>query len=378
MAREGGGRPSHQCCPPGIAVSAAGAACSSSPCPSGQTAIGPSNFCCPSSQVYANSAGQNACCSGALVNGQCPSSTPLPNPKCQTGVNNPPCCPSGYVASGTSCCLSSQMTSTGVCCPTGQKPTGPNNAQCGILIPILHLEPSCCTAGKIPVGDGSCCLPGNVTTSGVCCSSPVDPNDRTGCPVQIQLVPTCAAGYTRMPDGTCCNNRYVSADRRSCQTGAPPCRPGEFRDLNGVCTPIPPPAGCPSGEVLSRRGACVSAPSRPRGCPPGEVLSRRGICVSAAPPPRGCPRGEVRRRSGECGPIGHRRHYRPSPIKHPPRRLHPRRPRGTLAPRGSIFRHPIGRHSPFGPGGSISGQPTRPGGPPRGSIFRRPGALGPL
>ena len=122
-----------QCCPPpGIAATAAGAACSGSSCPSGQTAVGPSNFCCPSSQVYANSAGQAACCSGALVNGQCPPSTPPSNPNCQIGVNNPACCPSGYVPNANACCLASQMTSGGVCCPAGRRPTGPNKSQCGV------------------------------------------------------------------------------------------------------------------------------------------------------------------------------------------------------------------------------------------------------
>ena len=107
---------------------AANAACSNSTCPTGQTAIGPSNFCCNNAQVYSGSGGAKACCSGQVVNGQCqPSHTPPKTPLCAPGS---PCCGSGYVKSGNSCCLASQMTSTGMCCPKGQVPSGPNKAQC--------------------------------------------------------------------------------------------------------------------------------------------------------------------------------------------------------------------------------------------------------
>ena len=85
---------------------AANAACSNSSCPAGQTAIGPSNFCCNNGQVYSGSGGAKACCSGQLVNGQCqPSNTPPKTPLCAPGS---PCCGSGYVKSGNSCCLASR------------------------------------------------------------------------------------------------------------------------------------------------------------------------------------------------------------------------------------------------------------------------------
>ena len=184
-----------KCCP--VTAIAATAACSNSNCPSGQTPIGPSNFCCNGSQVYANAAGAQACCSGQVVNGQCQPSTPPPN--CVVGSTNPQCCPSGYVSTGASCCLASQMTSTGTCCPSGQMPSGPNKGQCK---PIIRIPPGhqCCASGLIPAGDGSCCAAANVTTTGMCCSQPVDPRDRTHCPAQIQIVPNCAAGYSRRRD----------------------------------------------------------------------------------------------------------------------------------------------------------------------------------
>ena len=218
-----------QCC---SATSITGiGACSNSSCQPGTTPIGPSNFCCPSGQVYAGAGGAQACCSGPLVNGQCPAPKP---PTCTTGTPN--CCAPGYVSTGNSCCLSSQMTSTGVCCPAGQTPSGPNKSQCLVLIPIkIPPGPQCCASG-VPTASGKCCPPANVTTSGECCPGPVDPNNRKACKVLIPLA-ACAAGYTKMPDGSCCNARYVSADGKSCNVRERACAPGQLRDVSGNCVP---------------------------------------------------------------------------------------------------------------------------------------------
>ena len=316
------------CC--SVAQLAANAACSNSACQPGQTAIGPSNFCCNNGQVYTGANGAPACCSGPLVNGQCP---PPPPPPIST-------CPSGYVSIGSACCLASQVTSTGACCPSGQVPSGPNKSQCKpppILIPV---GPLClCGAGQIPTAIGKCCPPANVTTSGVCCSGPVDPTNRTSCPV-----PICATGYTRMPDGSCCNSRYVSRDGKSCNTGVRPCGPGEFRDLSGACAPMPPAGGCAPGEVLGPGGDCVPVPPTV-GCPAGQVLSRRGECL-VVPPPAGCPAGEILSRRGNCVPSG------------PPPRI-----RGHKEHRGGVV--PPSRAIPRRPGAAIAAPPPRP-------FFRRP------
>jgi hypothetical protein len=278
-----------KCC--SVATLAVNAACSNSSCPSGQTAIGPSNFCCNSGQVYTNPTGAQACCSGRVVDGQCQPSIPPITANC----------PTGYVLVGGSCCLASQMTSNGTCCPAGQTPSG---AQCVPYIPIRFPPPLCCPAGQIPTaGSKSCCATANVTTSGVCCPQPVDPNNRTHCPVQIQLVPACAVGYTKMPDGSCCNNRFVSADGMSCNVGGRPCAPGEFRELSGACAPIPSNA-CPPGEVRSREGGCILIPSGPMPlgpCPRGQFRDSSGRCLQI--PSTTCPPGEVRNRSGECGRV---------------------------------------------------------------------------
>jgi len=280
---------SGKCCAPGDL--APGGSCSNSSCPSGQTAIGPSNFCCSSGQVYTGSGGAAACCAGMVVNGQCqPSLPPVPTPICLPGSTNPRCCPSGYTATATSCCLTSKITSSGVCCAGTDFPGGPNRSQC---VPILHIPngPQCCSSGLIPAGDGQCCPPANVTASGVCCSARVDPSNRAHCPIQIQVVPQCAAGYSRMPDGSCCNDRFVGADGRSCGPAQRPCAPGEFRAPGGACEPIVAPE-CPSGKVRNDSGGCE--PPRISICPPGEFRDRDGGCVGIAPPPppprRGPPR----------------------------------------------------------------------------------------
>jgi len=298
----------------------ANAACSNSSCPSGQTAIEPSNFCCNSSQVYTSAGGAQACCSGQVVNGQCPSPTTPPN--CTPSPTNPQCpCGNGYVPSGGSCCLASQMTSTGTCCPNGQVPSGPNKAQCSvIIIPPIHIGGGqCCASGLIPVGiSGKCCAPANVTTTGVCCATAVDPTRLDSCPAQIQSITACAPGYTRMPDGSCCNNRNIGDDGKSCITRQPACGRGEFRDSSGACAPVVPP---------------------PPPCGPAEVRDRNGNCVGAGPPP---PPPVIR---------GHRH---PPP---PPPRAGPRRPGRTLSSR-PVFRSGGG----FGGGGFGGG---------RGGGFRR-------
>jgi hypothetical protein len=262
---------------------AADAACSNSKCPVGQTAIGPSNFCCNNSQVYNGSGGAKACCSGQVVNGQCqPSHTPPQTPLCAPGS---PCCGSGYVKSGNSCCLASQMTSTGMCCPKGQVPSGPNKAQCQppILIPI---GPHCCSTGLIPTGDGKCCAAANVTSGGTCCPGPVSATDRGHCPAVRLIVPAsppaCATGYTRMPDGNCCNNRFIGNDGMSCIGGQPPCQKGEFRDANGTCAPVGSPSGpCASGSALDASGNCIRD-----GAPPPPVIVPREPRRPIGPPPR--------------------------------------------------------------------------------------------
>jgi len=298
-----------RCC--AVATLAANAECSNSSCPAGQTAIGPSNFCCDSSRVYTGSGGAPACCSGALVNGQC---APPKPPACPPGAPlTAQCpCPSGFVQAGGSCCLASQATSTGICCPKGEAPIGPNKNEC---LPILRIPigPLCCASGLIRTGSGACCAPANVTTAGVCCPRPVDPSNRSQCPALTPIVPSCAAGYLWMPDGTCCNRRLVSADGRVCLTGRPACGPGEFRNAAGGCVTVapqpapappvvaPPPVvtpACPPGEALTREGRCARVP--PARCPPGQMRASNGTCVPITPPR--CPRGEVRLPSGACGP----------------------------------------------------------------------------
>ena len=224
-----------QCCSPQDL--APGGKCASSTCSAGQTPIGPSNSCCNNNQVYTNPGGAQACCqNGQLINGRCQSQTP----KCQTSAANPQCC-AGYVLTGGSCCLASQMTSTGICCPSGQAPSGPNNSQCNsiVLIPI-KTNPQCCSAGQIPARNGACCAAANVTSKGVCCPVAITTPDRSNCPAQTQvIIKSCASGYTKMPDGSCCNNRHLSADGKTCNAKPMPARRDSSADLNGVCGPAP-------------------------------------------------------------------------------------------------------------------------------------------
>ncbi len=329
------------CCPP--AALAASAACSNSSCPAGQTAIGPSNYCCDSGHVYSGANGAKACCPTALVNGQCAQTPPCAP---AGGANCQPGCAPGYVVASGVCCLASQATSTGQCCPTGQGPGGPNNSQCVILIPPIKPGPSCCGAGLIPTPNGPCCAAANVTSNGECCPAPVDAASRSACPAPRKLiltplpVPPCAVGYAPVANGSCCLLRNLSADGKRC-LGAPPACPGGAALIGGKCVATPPtPHGtCPAGMISLRSGRCVllrhaacpggmrklrsggCAPPAKLACPDGMVATRRGQCVAPRhltcgpgfvrgprgfcrplhPPP--CPPGFFRNRFGGCAPL---------------------------------------------------------------------------
>ena len=412
-----------RCC--AVATLATGGECSNSTCPAGQTAIGPSNYCCDASHVYAGPGGAPACCSGPLVNGQCQPPKP---PQCPSGgAATAECpCPNGYVQTGGTCCLASKVTSTGVCCPAGQAPSGANKNEC---LPILRIPigPLCCASGLIPTSSGACCAPANVTTTGVCCSQPVNPSNRAECPAPIQSIPVCAPGYAKMPDGTCCSRRLVSADGRSCLASRPSCGPGEFRNPQGTCERLAPPVvappACPAGEALTREG--VARPSRPSPArpaspdtgpdlvPPFRRTARAGKrepptapahpsrrprarlaksdCAMASAHP--WPRRPVRLAKSDCATASARPSRRrlarrerratseASARRSLPRRARPdccatraefafrRRARGARSATGwasaSRSAHPV--HSPRGPGEF---------GPPRGPGFPRPGGPG--
>lgn len=268
------------CCTP--ADLAPGGACvSNNPgCPAGQTAVGPSNACCPDGQIYTDPNGAQACClSGQPINGECPPPPPTGS-GCTPSAGNPNCsCPSGYTAVENACCLSSQVTSTGICCPSGEAPSGPNKSQCEVLVPIPIGGPSCCKVkGQIPAGpSGACCDPANVSTLGQCCSGPV--TSEGNCPVTIQSITKCAPGYTRMPDNSCCNDRLVSPDGKSCNLKEQKLPPANCaaRGRNFVRNPNNPGAcvACGRGQVANDdHTACIK--ETPRKAPPRVNCAGRG------------------------------------------------------------------------------------------------------
>jgi hypothetical protein len=188
-----------------------------------------------------------------------------------------------------------------------------------------------------------------VTTGGACCSGPVDPRNRSTCPAITHPTPACAPGYTKMPDGSCCNNRSVGSDGKSCGVGQPQsCAPGQFLDSSGVCQTIPISA-CPPGRAHNSDGTCM--PSQTTACPAGEERDRDGVCVAARQ--TACLSGEVRNARGECvlvGPppsiVGRVAHPNPSGPPRPPFVL---RQRGglTATPRAPVFRAPTGGRNIF-------------------------------
>ena len=240
-------------------------------CGTTQTAIGPNHECCDNDHIYSGSNGDQLCCAKALTNGKCDQLIPKkPNWPCLN------CCASGYVSLNGACCLQSQATKSGKCCPTGQKPSA-DGATCQ---PSWHIPKitQCCAAGYVPAGGGTCCAIANLTSSGACCATAVDPKDRQQCPKQLEKKSAppqpCARGMARDEKGAC-----ISQERRA----TPPpvviprtpilpktCGPNERRDRTGACIPrrqrqIRPPVDVPPPVIL-----------RPVVCPPGWVLGPLG------------------------------------------------------------------------------------------------------
>ncbi|WP_291870011.1 hypothetical protein [Bradyrhizobium sp.] len=312
-------------------------------CGPGKTPVGPNNFCCDDSKVYTDASGAKACClSGVLKDGKCTGGTPM-QPNCSPSSTDPNCCAGGYKPAGNTCCLESQLTTTGVCCPAGQKPSGPNKDQCqplptgwipgwpdgdgthdGWKVPKIPKIPDgacigpgcftlkiCCASGLIPTADNkSCCAPHLMTVFGTCCSAGNPPNPKTGlCTTTVKSLQKCSPGYTLIPDGSCCLNRFVSPDGKTCgpgQGGLPVipvpsiagCGLNMHKDpRSGLCVADKSPAQCRSpnrmvgGRCCSPReiaaGQCGPKLQQPT-CGPNQVL-RGNICVDIIrrpiPPP---------------------------------------------------------------------------------------------
>ena len=212
-----------------------------------QTAIGPNHDCCDNDHIYSGSGGEQLCCTTALVNGVCePLKPKIPTWQC------PGCCGTGYVAIGGKCCLKSQATSKGQCCPIGQTPNSD-----GTGCQPFHKLPKisvCCASGFVPTSDGKCCASANLTSSGACCPTPVNPNDRRQCVTKVEKK----------------------------NTPPEPCGRGEVRDDKGACvrggTPVPvtPTPTPPRPPMIETPGRPAPNLARPIVCPPGWVLGPLG------------------------------------------------------------------------------------------------------
>jgi hypothetical protein len=154
----------------------------------------------------------------------------------------------------------------------------------------------CCASGLIPTADNkSCCAPHLMTVFGTCCSAGNPPNPKTGlCTTTVKSLQKCAPGYTQIPDGSCCLNRFVSPDGKTCGPGlgVPPvipvpsiagCGPNMHKDpRSGLCVAVKPPKlqqpTCGPNQVL-RGNSCVDKIRRRPICGPNQIL-RGNICVN--------------------------------------------------------------------------------------------------
>jgi len=324
-----------KCCSPADLMP--GGACASQ-CGPGKVPIPGANGCCDASLVATDASGAQRCCpKGPLVGGKCPSGltgTPA-NPACAPNSTDPNCCAEGYSPAGAGkCCLTNQLTSGGLCCPAGQSPQGDGKDTCGptqagwsppddgtgdLDVPGFN---QCCMSGTIPAGDGSCCAPNMVTSTGVCCPAGQAPNKSGTCGALegTPLLPSCSGD---MVDGQCCpaGQATKAGKRQTCcpdglkpdprygstcvpsspQTAAPPCEAGTAMSAAGVC------CGTSSLTVV---GQCCSGGTAP-GPDRSSCVHRDGTVVPFVPflptwrpsVPGGCgPRFTRDPRSGTCVP----------------------------------------------------------------------------
>ncbi|KAB2885027.1 MAG: hypothetical protein F9K38_03225 [Pseudorhodoplanes sp.] len=162
-------------------------------------------------------------------------------------------CPANYVQTRSGqCCLASQMTTSGVCCPRGQRPDALRQACVPTVPPAVVGR---CPPNFVRLSGGLCCPRSQVTKRGVCCPPDQTPDARglacvqppTTTPVPPKPLPPqiieCLGG--KVPVGNTCV-----------------CPPNTI-DLRGRCV------ACTGGKVVVGK-SCV--------CPSG-MIERRGICV---------------------------------------------------------------------------------------------------
>ena len=132
--------------------------------------------------------------------------------------------------------------------------------------------------------NGQCCATANINTQGICCPTPINPQEPGSCPAQTQVVLACQPGYTRMPDKSCCLTPHVSRDGKSCE---------KLPRLQPILPIAPPVARKPPTDCSERGPRFVRSVRNPSLC----IRCGRGLvanngataCVRGAqpsPPPR--------------------------------------------------------------------------------------------
>lgn len=253
------------CCPPGIKPQPDGS-CSpmKKPCPPEQLSV--SGQCCP------------------------PGIKPQPDGSCGTQQGG---------------CLPGQLTSTGQCCPLGLKPQPDGGCkpplEKGCKVEQLTPNGTCCPPGTKPQNDNTCgslagCPPGTTTDplTGECCqgaNAVAGVKAACACPTGQSLVEgkcvvnaapttgTCFAGYTQLPNGSCCLESRATAGGQCCPAGQRPDAEKRKCVPAGGTTFVPATPHLPAPILIPGKRGRIVTPPPPR--PP--------VVVVPAPPKRVVP-----------------------------------------------------------------------------------------
>jgi hypothetical protein len=264
-----------------------------------------SGVCCPQGQ-QAGGTNNSQCVSSSASNNAPPFGT-IPNTSSSGGGM---CCANGLIPTVSGiCCSPSQATSLGLCCPAGQKPQPDGHCKPGTTVmPKIQcgnnqtvVNGNCCNSSQVyqdTSGHTACCGNNQTAVNGACCNSSQvyqDTGGHTACCQQalsaagecvvLREEKICKAGFTRLPDGSCCPTPLVSADGKTCHRPGPEQTPN-VQACGAGFTPMPNGSCCPSplvsadGRTCRRPDGATTSPEQ-GSCGPGFTQLPDGSCCPA-------------------------------------------------------------------------------------------------
>ena len=201
------------------------------------------------------------------------------------------CCPAGYsISNHYTCCPpdhAPQPNGTCGCAANAQTLPDGTCVPCATVAIIVQGQCVSCPDEQIGTLQNTCCVPGQVTSSGYCCPSGFHPQGAYcfGNTSQSRAPNNCPPGTTRQDNGICKMTQPVITPETPGLIAPPPPQP----------SPSVPSRLCNAGETMLHDGDC---------CPSAQVTSR-GVCCIPLTCPQRTGLADVRRNNGRPNPMRH-------------------------------------------------------------------------